>query len=51
MDASLPEAAKLLLELGIRRFLVTRRGKLAGLLSATDVIKWVARPAIEAELG
>ncbi|MBI3723662.1 CBS domain-containing protein [bacterium] len=50
-DAPLSRAARILLELGIRRVLVTRRGKLAGLLSATDVLKWVARPELEAERG
>jgi len=48
-DAPLAKAAQLLLELGIHRLLVTRSGKLAGLLSSTDILKWVARPAIEAE--
>lgn len=47
-NAPLSEAARFLLELGIRRLLVTRDGKLAGLVSTTDVVKWVARPAIEA---
>ena len=50
-NAPLSKAAQILLELGIRRLLVTRRGKFAGLLSATDVLKWVARPALEAEPG
>ncbi len=46
-DAPLAKAAQVLLELGIRRLLVTRRGRLAGLLSSTDIVKWVARPALE----
>jgi CBS domain-containing protein len=50
-NASLSKAAQVLLELGIRRLLVTRKGRLAGVLSATDVLKWVAQPALEAELG
>ncbi len=45
--APLSEAAKVLLELGIYRLLVTRNGRFAGLLTATDVLKWVARPALE----
>jgi CBS domain-containing protein len=49
-NASLPEAAKILFELGIRRLLVTRHGKFAGILSATDIVKWVARPVLEAEM-
>ncbi|HZV02477.1 MAG TPA: CBS domain-containing protein [Planctomycetota bacterium] len=49
-DAPLSEAAKVLLDLGIHRLLVTRRGRFAGILSSTDVLKWVARPALEAEL-
>jgi IMP dehydrogenase len=47
--ASLAEAAKVLLELGIHRLLVTRNGKRAGILTATDVLKWVARPALQAD--
>jgi CBS domain-containing protein len=47
-QTALPEAAKVLLELGIRRVLVTRNGQFAGILTATDVLKWVARPALEA---
>jgi CBS domain-containing protein len=46
--APLSEAARVLLELGIRRLVVNRGGKLAGILTATDVLKWVARPALEA---
>lgn len=46
--APLSEAARLLLELGIRRLVVRRGDKLAGILTATDVLKWVARPALEA---
>jgi CBS domain-containing protein len=45
----LPQAAKLMLELGIRRVVVTRRGRFAGILTATDIMKWVARPALEEE--
>jgi CBS domain-containing protein len=48
-NAPLAKAAHLLLKLGIRRLLVTRKGKLAGVLSATDVVKWVAQPVLEAE--
>jgi CBS-domain-containing membrane protein len=44
----LSEAARVLLELGIRRLVVNRGGRLAGILTATDVLKWVARPALEA---
>jgi len=47
-SAPLSEAARLLLELGIRRLIVRRGGRLAGILTATDVLKWVARPALEA---
>lgn len=43
----LPHAAKLMIELGIRRVVVTRRGRFAGILTATDIMKWVARPALE----
>ncbi len=50
-DAPLAKAAQILLELGIRRLLVTRRGNLAGILSATDVLKWVARPALGPEMS
>jgi CBS domain-containing protein len=46
--APISEAARLLLELGIRRLVVNRGGRLAGILTATDVLKWVARPALEA---
>ena len=46
--APLAEAARLLLELGIRRLIVRRGERLAGILTATDVLKWVARPALEA---
>lgn len=46
--APLSEAARLLLELGIRRLIVRRGERLAGILTATDVLKWVARPALEA---
>lgn len=51
LDESTPldEAAKVMLELGLRRVLVTRASRFAGILTATDVIKWVARPALEAE--
>ena len=49
--ASLAQAARLLLELGIRRLVVRRGDKLAGILTATDVLKWVARPALEAALA
>lgn len=48
-DASLAEAARILLTLGIRRLLVSRSGKFAGLLSATDILKWVAEPALARE--
>jgi CBS domain-containing protein len=48
--APLSEAARLLLELGIRRLVVRRGERLAGILTATDVLKWVARPALEARL-
>ena len=47
-EAPLCEAARLLLELGIRRLVVRRGERLAGILTATDVLKWVARPALEA---
>jgi len=46
--APLSEAARLLLELGIRRLIVRRGERLAGILTATDILKWVARPAVEA---
>ena len=45
--APLSEAARVLLELGIRRLVVLRGEKIAGILTATDVLKWVARPALE----
>lgn len=48
-ETPLDEAAKVMLELGLRRMLVTRGGRLAGILTATDLIKWVARPALEKE--
>lgn len=48
-NAPLPKAAQLLLQLGIRRLLVSRNGKFAGILSATDVLKWVAEPALQEE--
>jgi CBS domain-containing protein len=48
-NTPLDEAAKLLLDLGIHRALVTRSGKFAGIVTATDILKWVARPALEAE--
>jgi CBS domain-containing protein len=47
-QAPLSEAARLLLELGIRRLVVRRGERLAGIITATDVLKWVARPALEA---
>ncbi|HZV02075.1 MAG TPA: CBS domain-containing protein [Planctomycetota bacterium] len=47
-DAPLSEAARLLLELGIRRLVVRRGERIAGILTATDIVKWVARPALEA---
>ena len=50
-DSPLSEAARLLLELGIRRLVVRRGDRLAGILTATDVLKWVARPALEEALS
>jgi IMP dehydrogenase len=47
-EVSLAEAARLLLEIGIRRLVVRRGDRLAGILTATDILKWVARPAMEA---
>jgi CBS domain-containing protein len=47
-DSPLAEAARLLLELGIRRLVVRRGDRIAGILTATDIVKWVARPALEA---
>ncbi len=48
-SSTLAEAAKHMFKLGIHRLIVTRGGRFAGILTAMDILKWVARPALEDE--
>ncbi len=43
-DCTLPELCRVLVENGIHRVLVMERGELLGIVTSSDVVRWIARP-------
>ncbi len=43
-DCSLPELCRVLVENGIHRVLVMEHGELLGIVTSSDVVRWIARP-------